>query len=399
MSSGELDAKSNRAAAQTFSSSSKLSLVLASSEKIAYATKKRLKCVMNGTARNIEILAPFNQAIELTRLILFRPFDITKWLVIGFAAFLSGWFSSGGGSINPWSFRGWNTSNAQPPAFQFRSFNIDHAGVLFLVLIAVLVMIFFAFLILWLWITARGRFIFIDCIVQNRAAIAEPWREFRREGNRFFLFLIVLMFASIAIAVLLAGLVFGFVMLWRNYHISNTPALIVLVPIAVFAWVAFAVVVNLIVYFIPPVMYARRCSPGEAGRGLLQLVLDEPAPFILFILFMIALWIGWIMVGCLVTCLTCCLASLPYIGTVIVLPVPVFFRSFSLLFLRQFGSDWDVWGKVPVPATTTPPPVQTIVPASPITPTQETTLPAPPSPPDSPERSPYGPPPSPPPQI
>ena len=70
---------------------------------------------MNGPVRKIEILSPFNQAIELTRLILFRPFDITKWLVIGFAAFLSGWFNSGGGSINPWSFRGWNTSSAQAP--------------------------------------------------------------------------------------------------------------------------------------------------------------------------------------------------------------------------------------------------------------------------------------------
>src|SRR5438046_8540925 len=98
---------------------------------------------------------------------------------------------------------------------------------------------------------------------------------------------------------------------------------------------------------------------------------------------MIALWIGWIMVGCLVTCLTCCLASLPYVGTVIVLPIPVFFRSFSLLFLRQFGSDWDVWKKIPVPETTTPPPVQTIVPASPIAPTQETISPAPRSPPES----------------
>ena len=256
---------------------------------------------MNGPARKIEILSPFNQAIELTRLILFRPFDITKWLVIGFAAFLSGWLNSGGGSINPWSFRGWNTSNAQS-TFQFRSFNIDHAGLL-LVLIAVLVIVFFTFLILWLWITARGRFIFIDCIVRNRAAIAEPWREFRHEGNRFFVFLIVLMVASLAIMALLGGLVFGSLMLWRNYHISNTPALLVLVPIAAFAWVAFAVVVNLIVHFMPPVMYARRCSPAEAARGVLQLVLDEPAPFIFFILFIIALWIGWIMVGCLVTCL------------------------------------------------------------------------------------------------
>ena len=212
----------------------------------------------------------------------------------------------------------------------------------------------------------------------------------------------MLVVASIAVVALLAGLVFGSIMLWRNYHISNTPALLVLVPIAVFAWVAFVVVVNLITYFMPPVMYARRCSPGEAARGLLQLVLDEPAPFILFILFMIALWIGWIMVGCLVTCLTCCLAALPYIGTVIVLPVPVFFRSFSLLFLRQFGSDWDVWKKIPVPETTTPPPVQTIVPASPIAPTQETISPAPQSPPESPnppERSSYEPPESPPPQT
>src|SRR5437016_249443 len=356
---------------------------------------------MNGTSRNIEILAPFNQAIELTRLILFRPFDITKWLVIGFAGFLSGWLNSGGGSINPWSFRGWNTSNAQPPTLQFRSFHIDHAGVFFLVLIALLVIVFFTFLILWLWITARGRFIFIDCVVRNRAAITEPWREFRREGNRFFLFLIVLVVASIAVVALLAGMVFGSLMLWRNYHISNTPALLVLVPIAVFTWVAFAVVVNLITYFMPPVMYTRRCSPGDAARAILRLILDDPVPFILFILFMLALWIGWIMVGCLVTCLTCCLASLPYIGTVMVLPVPVFFRSFSLLFLRQFGADWDVWSKIPVPETTTPP-VQPIVPApppAPAAPIQETPPPASEVSPEEPnpsERSRYEPPESPP---
>src|ERR1700730_13044180 len=104
---------------------------------------------MNGPARKIEILSPFNQAIELTILILFRPFDITKWLVIGFAAFLSGWFNSGGGSINPWSFRGWNTSNAQPPPFQFRSFNLDHAGLFLLALIAILVIFIFAIVIVF----------------------------------------------------------------------------------------------------------------------------------------------------------------------------------------------------------------------------------------------------------
>src|SRR6266576_441640 len=218
---------------------------------------------MNGPVRKIEILSPFNQAIELTRLILFRPFDIAKWLIIGFAAFLSGWLNSGGGSINPWSFRGWNSLNAQPSAFQFRSFNIDNSAIWVLVLVAVLIIVFFALLILWLWITARGRFIFIDCLVRNRAAIVEPWREFRQEGNRFFVFLIVLMVVSLVLVAIFGGLIFGLLVLWRNYHVSNIPALFVLVPIAVFAWVAFAVAVNLITYFMPPVMYTRRCSPVD----------------------------------------------------------------------------------------------------------------------------------------
>jgi len=355
---------------------------------------------VNGPPRKIEILAPFNQAIELTRLILFRPFDITKWLVIGFAAFLSGWLNSGGGSINPWSFRNWNTTNLQAPTFQFRSFNMDHAGLILLTAIAVCVVVILVFVILWLWIIARGRFVFIDCLVRNRAAIVEPWREFRQEGNHFFVFLIVLMLVSLVLVALFGGLIFGLLVLWRNYQVSNVPVLLVLVPIAVFAWVAFAVVVNLITYFMPPVMYARRCSAVDAVRVVLQLIFDDPAPFILFILFMIALWIAWIMVGCLVTCATCCLASLPYIGTVIVLPVPVLFRSFSLLFLRQFGPEWDVWAKIPTPAATTPPLGPLLTPAGP--PAQEASPPPSTTPPESPsqsERSPYEPPESPPPTV
>ena len=37
---------------------------------------------MNGT-RKIEIFAPFSAALDLTKLILFQPFDLGKWCVIG----------------------------------------------------------------------------------------------------------------------------------------------------------------------------------------------------------------------------------------------------------------------------------------------------------------------------
>jgi hypothetical protein len=50
-----------------------------------------------------------------------------------------------------------------------------------------------------------------------------------------------------------------------------------------------------------------------------------------------------VMIGCVVACATCCIAAIPYVGSVILLPVSVTLGAFSLLFLRQFGSDYDVW--------------------------------------------------------
>src|SRR5436853_491580 len=44
-----------------------------------------------------------------------------------------------------------------------------------------------AVIVLFAWLQARGRFMFTDCVVRNRAAIAQPWREFRPLGNSFFL--------------------------------------------------------------------------------------------------------------------------------------------------------------------------------------------------------------------
>ena len=52
---------------------------------------------MNGSESRIEIFKPFGEAFELMKKILFQPFDLRKWLVIGFAAFLAN--LSVGGSL------------------------------------------------------------------------------------------------------------------------------------------------------------------------------------------------------------------------------------------------------------------------------------------------------------
>ena len=71
---------------------------------------------------------------------------------------------------------------------------------------------------------------------------------------------------------------------------------------------------------------------------------------VLYLLFqiVIAMAIGTIIaIGCCIGCCLCCVSVLlfvPYIGTVILLPLLVFKRSYSLYYLRQFGPGFDVFG-------------------------------------------------------
>src|SRR5439155_1467228 len=102
--------------------------------------------------------------------------------------------------------------------------------------------------------------------------------------------------------------------------------------------------------FIPARSHVCRIAIGRANPGKLLIL-------------------AVLMIGAIVTCATCCLAALPYLGTVILLPLFVCLRAFGLLFLRQFGPDYDVWasfmppeflpilsGPLPAPPPTTPEP-------------------------------------------
>jgi hypothetical protein len=128
---------------------------------------------------------------------------------------------------------------------------------------------------------------------------------------------------------------------------TMTPLLIIFLVVFLMAWICFAFVFGVISYFMVPLMYVRRCRVGEAFRQVAGLFFENPGPFILFCLFGICLLLGAGMVGAIATCLTCCLAVLPYIGSVIMLPVFICLRAYGLFFIRQFGPDYDVWSVLP----------------------------------------------------
>src|SRR5947208_3074312 len=108
--------------------------------------------VVNGTAPNVEVLRPFNEAFEVIKQILFRPFDLKKWFVIGFAAWLS---NIGNGNYN-FNFRG-NDWKDFPGAREIRDTvsQIPHSTLIFGIIAFGTVVI--AMIILFVWLRSRGR--------------------------------------------------------------------------------------------------------------------------------------------------------------------------------------------------------------------------------------------------
>ena len=309
---------------------------------------------MNGTTPRIEIIAPFQAAFEWMKGVLFRPFDIAKWLTIAFAAFISGNLGGGGGNFGRGLGR-LGDGDWKYHATRQGDFGTHWNFTPWLIAAAVgLVVIALALAIVWMWVSSRGRFIFTDCVVKNRGAIGEPWREYRREGNSYFLFslavaaaMIVLLFITVMAIVLPLGLFSG----ESKVTAASGSLLVILLIVFGLVWLAIVLFWGMVWHFMVPVMYRRRCSAREAFVDVARLISHNPGPFIVFLLFMIGLTLGVAVIGTMVACLTCCIGGLPYISTVLLLPAIVWLAAFRLLFLRQFGDQYDVWSSAATPTT------------------------------------------------
>ena len=305
---------------------------------------------MNGTEAKIEIFRPFSEAFELMKKILFQPFDLSKWLVIGFAAFLAN--LSGGFHF---SFpTNWNRRHWRPLGVKDWDSALDQLPhwVRDPIFISIAVILFVALILIFSWLSARGRFMFTDCIVENRGLIVAPWHEFRKEANSFFLFTLLISVGFVLVAALVGFAVLVPVFLHKKYF--SYPLGLLAASCIVGLIFVFGLAWALVSHFIVPVMYKRRCRAYQGFRAVASLVASYPGEFVLYGLFFTVLVIGTVIIGCVVVCATCCIAAIPYIGTVVLLPIFVVFRAFSFCFLRQFGPDYDVWQGIPQPE---PPPI------------------------------------------
>ncbi|MGE5208837.1 MAG: hypothetical protein ACM3KL_05835 [Alphaproteobacteria bacterium] len=272
--------------------------------------------------------------------ILFQPFDFKKWLVIGFAAWLANLGSAGGSGFN-YPDKGHEDAGKLGEAIGQIPQPILITGICILICLVILLVVLFA------WLRARGRFVFVDSIVRNRAAIVEPWKEFRVEGNSFFLFslLVVLMFVLI-LGIASLGLIVPFIP--RGDQAEPGPGFWIGLSVFVFVAICLVFVWGLLSQLMVPIMYRQRCRARLAFIQVMDLVSSHPGVVLLYVLFVLVLAIAVVVISCVVVCATCCIAAIPYVGSVILLPISVTLGAFLLLFLRQFGSDYDVWaGSIP----------------------------------------------------
>lgn len=320
---------------------------------------------MNGSESKVEIFKPFGEAFELMKKILFEPFDLKKWLVIGFAAWVANLAGGSGGGGN----FGY-PNNRRDEAHKLSETIGQIPQPILITGLCILVCLVLLLIVLFAWLRARGKFILTDCVVRNRAAIVGPWKEFRAEGNSFFLFSLLVVLVLVPI-ILIAGLVL--IVPFIPGHGRAEPALGFWIGISLTAFLAVGLICvwALASQLMVPIMYRQRCRARLAFAQAVDLVSSHPGPILLYVLFFLLLAVAAVMISCAVTCATCCIAAIPYVGTVILLPIPVTLGAFSLVFLRQFGPDYDVWVSLmppeffpilsqlpPLPATSNPPPEQ-----------------------------------------
>ena len=296
-----------------------------------------------------------SQAVERSKQLLF-PFKAEKWFALGFTVFLAqcgeGNFNSvqmpsspfGGGSrpipSGSGGSGGLTTDFQKMVADLLRTVNADLALYVGLAIGTVLAGLGLSIFILWF--SSRAKLMLVESVVWDRVNVGQQWTSSAQLGASLFKFRLwlglaswLLLFGSVAVGIMVgfadlkAGNVFG-------PHAVMGYALLGLA--AVLLGFPLAIVTLLLDDFVVPLMVVRNVPVAEAWRICRDEVLSgHIGGLVLFYVLRFVLAIGIAIAVFVLSCITCCISRIPYLGTVLVLPVFVFWRAYSLYYMEQLG--------------------------------------------------------------
>jgi len=317
---------------------------------------------LSNRPREIRVTEIIEPAYERVKLMLFKPFDLTKWIVIGFCAWLAGLGEAGGGgSYNPGgNFNNSNNNHNSHPADQLREFyqkasDFVLANLVWIIPVAIFVVVIG--MVIWLvllWLSSRGKFMFLHCVALDRAEVEVPWRKFANAAHSLLWFRAGLGLAGMILILpmlVLIGVSIVRMVLQGSPDLGGMMVSIGLGLMLIFFSIVCALIQKFLVDFVVPIMYLRGSGCLAAWRELGRLLSAHPGAFVLYILFQIVLKMASAAIVVTAILITCCIAGcfllLPFVGTVLMLPILIFKRAYALYFLAQFGPEYDVFPPPP----------------------------------------------------
>ncbi len=297
----------------------------------------------------ISITQPLARAWKRMISDLFRPFDIGKWFVVGFTVFLAELTEgphhvgyNGVDKFDKWDFH--DILDAPNIAWEWI---MTHTGLAILIGIGIVLLI--AFIILLTWLSSRGAFMFLDNVVHNRALVTKPWRQFKKAGNSVFLWRLIFGMIIFLLVILLITLVLRIAGLFlADIYVAIPIFLIGILSILTVSTIVLLCYISMFLNnFVIPIMYIKDLKVLKGWGLFLQLLKKYPGNFIVYGIFLFCLHVGVIILVIGAGLLTCCigfiLLVIPYINSVLLLPISYTFRAYSLEFLEQFGPEYEIF--------------------------------------------------------
>jgi len=296
--------------------------------------------------------SPLSRGFNRMKALLFRPFNLVTWLTVGFAAFLSNVGESLGGSsishksdisapsdVLPWLKDSFSSVPGQIAL---------NSG--YLILISAVLLAFLLLAVGLAWVEARAKFVLLDNVVRGRGAFQKPWSEYRMEGNSLFIWKLVIdivlaVSIGFSLVLLLAIILPG--AMSKEFIPFSVAGLFISLWIALLVVLVVAYLRLFIQDFIVPIMYKDRVGFTRAWSKFVGLLRRRPFELLLYGLFVAVLAVALCLLLGVLGLITCCVGflvvAIPYVGTVILLPIHATYRAFSAEFLAQFGPEFDVW--------------------------------------------------------
>ena len=291
---------------------------------------------------------PIHDAIQRTKGMLFRPFDLGRWFTLGFVAWLVYLGQSAGSAAGTDHdvFTSLKTGDWQEAFTHIgdSAENLIPVG-LALAVILTLVIVGLVITVALLWVSCRARFVWLENLTAGDHLVGRHWNHHAHLADSFFLWR--LGYYLLAILLVMPLVFFGGVFGALGIAGFDGPGSVMgwaLLGVAAFVVGAILIYVDFFAEsFVTVIMHRRGLGVLAAWREFRTLFDDQPGHFVLVGLMKMVLHMASGVVLTALGLVTCCIGfgimAIPYLGTVFTLPVVMALRYYDLCWLGQLAPD------------------------------------------------------------